>query len=329
MSEAGAAGTTMLTALSALDRLGDRLRDDWAPLTLATGLIVVGAWLVDRALARRVSAAWRVLPYFAVLARLLLPAGWHSPLGLFPGRAGPPPIAPGEPVFVLVDATPLVVDQAPGPGLWLALAYAAGVLALLARFVVARLRLRRQLQASTPLPLQVEDTPVWRHPTLGPCVAGLWRPRIVLPATLADGSREDQGEAREWILRHELAHIRRRDPLLTALVQLTCCLAWPVLPLWIAARRIRTLMEEACDERAVAGATPANRRRYGELLLALAEDRQPARFRPGAGIPGAGITAALAAAGARQPASLAGGAAGVGGGGAGGSGAGLRGRIGG
>jgi TonB family protein len=288
MSEVGAAGATVLTALTTLDKLGDRLRDDWAPLTLATGLIVVGAWLVDRALARRVSAAWRVLPYVAVLARLLLPAGWHSPLGLFPGRGGPPPVAPGEPVFVLLDATPLVVAQAPGPGVWLALAYAAGVLALLARFVVTRLRLRRQLRASTLLPLQVEGTPVWRHPTLGPCVAGLWRPRIVLPAALVDGSPEDQREAQDWILRHELAHIRRRDPLLTALVQLICCLAWPVLPLWIAARRIRTLMEEACDERAVAGASPASRRRYGELLLALAEDRMPARFAQVLGFPALG-----------------------------------------
>jgi biopolymer transport protein ExbD/Zn-dependent protease with chaperone function len=314
MSDTGVSLTAW--SLAALSQLGDGLRAAWVPMTLTTGLILAGAWLVDRALARRVSAAWRLLPYGVVLVRLLLPAGWQSPLGLFPGSAGPPPVAPGEPVFVLVDAA--VVPAAPtwGPGAWLGLAYAAGVLALLARFAVARWRLHRQLRGATPLPLRAEGTPVWRHPMLGPCVVGVWRPRILLPATLVDPVADpEQEQARAFILRHEQAHVRRRDPLLALLLQLACCLAWPVLPLWIASRRIRSLMEEACDERAVAGADGAARRRYGELLLALAEGRLPGPLGHALGFPALGspLRARLRALGnqRRWPVALQGAAAAV------------------
>ena len=124
-----------------------------------------------------------------------------------------------------------------------------------------------------PLPLLAGAAPVWRHATLGPFVAGLWRARIILPGALVDEGADPQ--ARDWILRHEVAHVQRRDPWITTLLQLACTLAWPILPVWLAARRIRSLMEEACDERAVAGADGAARRRYGEVLLALAEGRLP------------------------------------------------------
>ena len=272
--------------LSALSSFGHQLRAAWLPLTLATAAILAAAWLVDRALARRVSAAWRLLLYMAVAGRLLLPAGWQSPLGLFPGSAGPPPLAPGEPVFVLVNTAAVAAAPTWDAGAWLALAYGVGVVALLMRLGIARWRLRRQLREAAPLPTITPGASIWRHPTLGPCVAGVWRPRIVLPAALIDGPVDQQSRA--FILRHELAHIQRRDPLLALALQVGCCLAWPMLPLWIAAGRIRTLMEQACDERAVAGADGAARRRYGELLLELAENRLPGQLGHVLGFPALG-----------------------------------------
>jgi TonB family protein len=271
-----AAADVVGAVTAALSDFGHQLRATWVPMTLATAAILAAAWLVDRARARRVSAAWRLLLYGAVGGRLLLPASWQSPLGLFPGSAGPPPLAPGEPVFVLLNPAAVAPTPTWDAGAWLALIYLAGVVALLLRLGIARWRLRRQLRAATPLPSMMEGARIWRHPTLGPCVAGVWRPRIVLPAALIDGPADAQ--ARTFILRHELAHIQRRDPLLALALQIGCCLAWPVLPLWIAAGRMRTLMEQACDERAVAGADGAARRRYGELLLELAESRLPGRL---------------------------------------------------
>jgi hypothetical protein len=56
-------------------------------------------------------------------------------------------------------------------------------------------------------------------------------------------------------------------------MELMLIVAWPVSPLWIAAARVRHLMELACDEAVLAGADAAERRRYGHLLLDVAEQR--------------------------------------------------------
>jgi TonB family protein len=95
-------------------------------------------------------------------------------------------------------------------------------------------------------------------------VAGVLRPRVVLPVALG-------GEGLTLVLRHESAHVARRDPLLGAVLQIVCIVAWPLLPVWFAARRMRALMELASDERALAGSDGGLRRRYGELLLELAD----------------------------------------------------------
>jgi Zn-dependent protease with chaperone function len=249
-----------------LARLGEALLA-WAPsITLATGAILVAALLADRLLERRVSASLRLWLYAAVLARLALPAAWQNPLGLLGSPSGT--VVPGE--LDLSTVTVVALEPAPaslGAG-WAALAYLVIATALLGRWLHARLTLRRRLQGAVALDLVVDGVPVLRHPDLGPLVAGLWRPRIVVPAALAEPA---QREALGWVLRHERAHVQRRDPLIGAVVQLACIAAWPILPVWIAVLRIRTLMEVACDERAVSGADRAGRRRYGELLLSLAE----------------------------------------------------------
>jgi hypothetical protein len=75
------------------------------------------------------------------------------------------------------------------------------------------------------------------------------------------------------VLRHEAAHLRRRDAWLSVAMQLLAITAWPVVPLWIAIARVRHLVELACDEAALAGADAIERRRYGHTLLDMAEWR--------------------------------------------------------
>jgi TonB family protein len=257
-------------------RLGQGLLGWVGPMTVATGAILIAAWLADRALERRVAASARLFLYVGVLARLALPVDWHNPLGLL-GRRGPVAAAvlagdgPGVATLVATDLS----ARGPGAAGWAALAYLTVVLLLLARWIHQRLSLRRRLRACRPLGMGGSaDVPVWRHEELGPFVAGLLRPRIVVPESLVNGAEPD---ALGWVLRHETAHVQRRDPLSTALVQIACILAWPILPVWIAARRIRALMEVACDEVAIRGADGPGRRRYGEVLVALAVALPPPR----------------------------------------------------
>jgi hypothetical protein len=111
---------------------------------------------------------------------------------------------------------------------------------------------------------------ILEHDTLGPLVFGCWRPRIVLPTAVVETI---DPAALGCVLRHERAHIDRGDPWILGAIQLVSIAAWPIVPVWLAARRARQLLELAADERALGLAGAAARRRYGETLLEMADFR--------------------------------------------------------
>jgi hypothetical protein len=208
--------------------------------------------------------------YVAVVARLVVPAGWSSRFGLL-GRGGRALVQVGEPTLL---AGPLGAGRASGT-LWLLVGYLVVVAILLGRWSFARLTLARALRGARlarPSLSALAPTTILEHDALGPLMTGLWRPRIVLPSSLIDAADAD---TLACVLAHEAAHVARRDQWLMALCQLACAVAWPIVPVWIAAARLRTLIELAADERALAGAAGLQRRRYGEVLLALAEAGPP------------------------------------------------------
>lgn len=75
------------------------------------------------------------------------------------------------------------------------------------------------------------------------------------------------------VLRHELAHLARRDLALKALLTLGCALHWANPIVWWMARRASAEMELACDDLATQDTSPAARRCYGEAILAAASAR--------------------------------------------------------
>ncbi|MEM7198840.1 MAG: M56 family metallopeptidase [Planctomycetota bacterium] len=103
-----------------------------------------------------------------------------------------------------------------------------------------------------------------RTPAAGPMVAGVLRPTLLLPADLWD--RLD-ATARQAILRHELAHVRRRDPLTKALVRAAAALFWWHPAVWCLCRNADRAAELAADRRAVRG----DPRRAAALARALVE----------------------------------------------------------
>ena len=217
--------------------LGGRARCCWR-----RGALLLAALVLDRLLERRVSAATRIYLYLTVVARLALPVGWATPVGLLGGRAGAPLVSGDVPSIVAGTTTAPAIGVVTSGAFWLAVAYLVVVLGLLVRWTGARLALARQLRLARParaaVAALVPAANVLEHPTLGPLVAGVLRPRIVLPRTLADRGPE---AALACVLRHERAHLERRDHVLMAVLQLACVVAWPILPLWIAALRVRAL----------------------------------------------------------------------------------------
>ena len=112
-----------------------------------------------------------------------------------------------------------------------------------------------------------------RDDVRGPCVVGVLRPAVVLPSFMLDRRVE-----LEHAVLHELAHVKRRDPLVNALCLGLHLVYWFHPMVWFARRRLATLREVACDARAVAASgTPDD---YRTTLLRLArelvtEPRQP------------------------------------------------------
>jgi beta-lactamase regulating signal transducer with metallopeptidase domain len=98
-----------------------------------------------------------------------------------------------------------------------------------------------------------------------PAVVGFFRPCVVLPRALLD---RPSGEI-EHVLLHELAHVRRRDPLASLVCLAAQIVFWFHPAIWCARRRLATLREMACDRsvaRLLGDATPAYRRTL--ILLA-------------------------------------------------------------
>jgi beta-lactamase regulating signal transducer with metallopeptidase domain len=245
-----------------------------------TAALLAGALVLDRLSARRVRASWRIALYLPIVLRLVLPAGWSIPLRhvpravtfltALPAGLAPPAVGAGAASRPLAPSLLLV-------------AYLLGAIGVAFALLRNRRATRRALAAASPIELRVAGAsppcPILRDAHLGPMVVGLLSPRIVLPAKLLDS---DDAHALSVVLRHESAHLRRRDPWLSAAMQLLLVVCWPVLAVWIATWRVRQLMEIACDEQALENAGATERRDYGHALLDLAEGRSRSLF-PAAG----------------------------------------------
>ena len=245
-----------------IDSVGHALAAWLLPVNAWTAALLACALRLDRALARRARASLRIALYAPVALRVLVPLSWSLHVGHLPRAVMVMPLQ-------VLSADPASGGmQASGWQAALAVVYLAVVATLVVRAIVRRRELARALSSARPLRVIDAPCPVLAHRDRGPMVVGLWAPRIVLPEAMLGSASEP---ALSCILGHEAAHVRRGDPWLAALMEAMLVVAWPVLPLWIAAARVRHLVELACDEAALSGADPAARRRYGHLLLDVAE----------------------------------------------------------
>ncbi|HEY7153602.1 MAG TPA: M56 family metallopeptidase [Gemmataceae bacterium] len=102
--------------------------------------------------------------------------------------------------------------------------------------------------------------------TQTPLVVGLWRPVIVLPAGLAD---ELTAEQLRLVVRHEQAHIRRRDPWAVLLQGSMIMLFWWNPLVHAISVCLSRLREQLCDD--CAASSPKEGRQLAEALVRVAE----------------------------------------------------------
>ena len=159
------------------------------------------------------------------------------------------------------DGVPAVASaHALDPVTWLqalalliwSLGFAWGVVRLVAGWNAAR-RLVRDARPA-PLLARLVEAELPRHASVAlsdaiasPMVVGLLRPRILVPGALACGLPES---TLRDILRHEIAHVRRRDLPVTFVQRLLLAVYWWSPPLRLIATRLDLAREMACDEHA-------------------------------------------------------------------------------
>ena len=119
----------------------------------------------------------------------------------------------------------------------------SGMLMLLALRSVWLLSHQRRWQKTTLL-----GTPVYLSGGIGPCVAGLLRPRIVMPVWLQLIPPRQQA----LLLAHAQCRLAARDPQLLALAYALIVLMPWNLPLWWQLHRLRFAIEVDCDARMLA-----------------------------------------------------------------------------
>jgi beta-lactamase regulating signal transducer with metallopeptidase domain len=195
----------------------------WTTLFGVLAVLPLVAWLMPpRLIVRHVAA----MPVQAVTEAVAAPPAAAAPLP-------PDLLAPGNIVALLLT-------------LWL-----AGLFWQVLRLALGGIGLRRLAKASTPFASEIETGCAIRlaRDESGPATFGLLRPVVLLPR-----SAEHWPAARlEAVLRHEAAHVARRDVLSQFIARLVCAVFWINPLLWLGYGALRRQAEIAADDAVVAG----------------------------------------------------------------------------
>lgn len=168
---------------------------------------------------------------------------------------------------------------------------------LLIRSVVSHIRFALKLRSCPVLDDQklidlllreCDSLAVGRRPVVrevasldAPAVFGLFRHTICFPPGLIE--RLSERELR-WVIRHELAHVRRYDIHVAIIASIAGALHWFNPVVWLIVKRLRTAMEAAADRLALQNVSPGDTVAYGELLLGFAEVREKRKNWPTLGL---------------------------------------------
>ncbi len=160
---------------------------------------------------------------------------------------------------------------------WLGLAYAVVTTILLGRWLLGQYGLWRILRTARPAPGPIDQ--LFRRMARGhqrpprllvsgrlrlPLSCGLWRPTVVVPASLCAPRR---AQMLRWIFAHELTHLERRDSWACVLFGLGQVLYFYLPWFWWLRRQVRLCQEYIAD--AAAAEHVGRPEDYAQFLLSL------------------------------------------------------------
>ena len=247
-----------------------------------TAAIAAGVVMVLRLFLKKVPRWITCLLWAVVLLRMVCPVGFSLPVSLMPEtvssgayieRVLPQAETPANTPQAATTTTtvPAATTQTPvtretvavtptGPDrdTILTILWAAGAIACLAWGAVSYLRLRLRIADA----ILVEENIYETDQIDSPFVCGFFRPRIYLPASLAEPDRR-------YVLLHEQAHIRRRDYLTKPLAYLALCFHWFNPVLWLSYHLFGRDIETATDQAVIRSFGRTDTAGYAAALLHL------------------------------------------------------------
>ena len=259
-------------------------------MSIASSVLFLLVLLLRRLLRGLGSAGFLYLLWLPLLFRMLVPYSLPSPASLFNlfGKSLSTPggvllsvtyFDPQQPVLQSVaGGEHLVTKELLGfaAGLW------AAVAVIQAAWVLARyFRLRKKLAHGRSADLTAMESlfaratggkrvpVIYTTAVAAPLVFGFLHPKIALPVKM-----QGQTEGTEYILLHELTHVRRRDYMVLQLFTAAAILHWFNPLAWLARRLMIQDMEAACDERVLGLLNSDRRVEYAQTLLNWADTRR-------------------------------------------------------
>lgn len=100
-----------------------------------------------------------------------------------------------------------------------------------------------------------------------PLVVGVIRPRIIVPKAISE-------DEMQYVLLHELSHIKRKDQLWKLMTILAVCIHWFNPLVWLFLYLFDCDMEMACDENVLQNIHHNQRKKYAMTLTQLASKQQ-------------------------------------------------------
>lgn len=241
---------------------------------------ITASWLILAAIILRFllkkAPKWIMCLLWAVVAvRLVCPVTIESVLSLVPSRepipvdiamSPRPAVNTGIPVInntvntVLAENfTPVVEDSANPLQIVipiLAIVWIVGAVVLLAYALVSYLRLRKTVSASFELQKGVMAC----DDVKAPFILGIFKPVVYVPSSM-------EGETLDYVLRHEQAHLSRRDHWWKPLGFLLLAVYWFNPLSWIAYILLCRDIESACDEKVIRDMDKGSMAAYSQALL--------------------------------------------------------------
>lgn len=267
-----------------------------AEITLQSSLLIAAALLLRSIFGAKTDKRLRYYIWLPVLLRLVLPFSVRSSvsvMNLFTPAAENAVLntpTAGAEALLTASASQSLSQTAAQPftwrsvilGVWL---LGAAVIALITlcgniRFA-ARLKKGREEENIEIMAALCEKMGIRKMPRVyasdmceSPCAVGVLRPVIYLPAW-ADSS---PGQL-DYILMHELTHIKRTDNALAMLFSLCCAVYWFNPLVWIMAYSARADREFACDAWVTRGMNTAEKTSYGMALVSALQQQSACRRR--------------------------------------------------